>query len=262
MAAPCTSTIKLAILKEFGDLAEDQKSAAMKLAAEILAETLNVDPPTTLDEIFNILARPVERPFTLSGVLPSELRSLIKETVSVFAPTRRKNEENPSLAPLLTEAEKEDRERYLTLPGGLKVPKTATEPYIIFYPHFWVGPEAQGAEVWLRIWRGFISVQSLPDIHQMRHRRAETGMQSWFSLVKTINALNAPLVDMFYGFVDILVEILLLSRAPAGKHSIQTLTFWSNVETKRHSHKPLDYYSDINMARSALESPKNGLFRI
>lgn len=123
----CTSTIKLALLKEFAGAPQEKRDEAIQLAASVMAENSAQPLPNTLDDCFNTLARPVPRPFTIGSVLPNEVRSVIKETLTIFIP----HQQHAQVVVQSTVEEREERERNITLAGGVRVPKTAPEPHLL-----------------------------------------------------------------------------------------------------------------------------------
>ena len=247
----CTSTIKLALLKEFASAPQEKRDEAICLAAAVMAENSSQPLPNTLDECFNTLARPVPRPFTIGTILPIEVRSVIKETLTIFV------KHATPMPQLLQTAELEERERTVTLPGGIRVPKTAPEPYCIFYPHLW---QRTQVEQWFRHWAGLLAGTTVADIHLFKMRRLEQGVRAWFESLTS--DLTQQQVAIFFTMVDLLAELFLLIKGANNRPSIATLNFSAAVEGRRHGARPLDYFADLASARVATELPKNGMFRL
>lgn len=254
----CPSTIKLALLKAVLDAPADKRADTIRLAAEVLAEATSQQPPVTDEDCLDVLGSAVPRPFPIGGVLPQAVRSVIDESLSLFRECHR-----TIATPTATETpeEREDREKSIILPSGIKVQKTATEPYTIFYPHLWLGVDV---EVWFRNFATFTANHTIPDIHSMKLRRCEQGIRAWFTLIANVkNAQEfAPAhITIFYSFIDIIVELLLLIKHSGHRPSAPTLTFAASVELRRHSNRALDYFIDYSTARNAVEPPKN-VFRL
>lgn len=254
---PYTSTMKMAILKELNVVPEEHRSAALKLAAEVMAENTNQPLPEDDEHsLFSTLGRPIGRPFTLGSSLPPEVLRVLREVCVIFVP--HDAAKAPRDAPLLSIEEKDDREKNIVLPGGRKVPKLVLQPYALFYPHMWL---EKGYEEWIRGWMHMIAGTNVPDIHVLKLRRCEAMAQAWFKVFAKA-PLTEEAVTFWFGWVDILVEVYLLMKYTGHKPSSATLTFAALLEGRIHSGKPLDYYADILASRNAVEVPKNGGFRL
>ena len=246
----CTSNIKVALLKAFAIVPQGERAAAMRLAAEVLAENSQQPRPITEEDCYDILASPVPRPFSIGTTLPQSLRVIIDETAGLFTEQPRRSLTESKLVE--TAEEREDREKHLILPGGLKVLRFAAEPYSAFYPHLWMG---HNIESWLRVWEKFLAGHQIPDIHTLKLRRLESGIKAWFQLIEGSRELTGPQVAIFYSLIDPLIEVMLLIKCQ-GRPAVTTLTFAAAVECRRHANKPLDYFADISTARVATEAPK------
>ena len=254
---PYTSTMKMAIMKELNVVPEEHRSEALKLAAEVMAENTNQPLPENDEHsFFSALARPIGRPFTLGSSLPTEVLRVLREVCVIFVPRDAAKARDAAL--LLSIEEKDDREKNLVLPGGRKVPKVVLPPYTLFYPHMWM---EKGYEEWIRGWAQLISGTQVPDIHVLKLRRCESMAQAWFKVFAKA-PLSEEAVTLWFGWIDILVEVYLLMKYTGPKPSCSTLTFAALLEGRIHSGKPLDYYADILASRNAMEAPKNGGFRL
>ena len=182
---------------------------------------------------------------------------IIEETAGLFIEqARRTPNENQASRLVETTEEREDREKHLVLPGGLKVLRVASEPYSVFYPHLWIG---QTVESWMRIWSVFLNGHQIPDIHNLKLRRYLSGVTAWFQLTEGAQNLTAAQVTIFFTLIDPLIEVMLLIKC-TGRPAVTTLTFAAAVEFRRHSNKQLDYFADITTARAATDPPKNFRF--
>ena len=257
-ATECTSTMKLAIMKELVQIPNDQRAAALRLAAEVMAEQTGQALPNNADEQaqLNVISRPIPRPFSIATPLPMEVRTILREATILFVPHSFSAPSRETTQ--LTVEEKEDRERNVNLKGNIKVPKFVHHPYSLFYPHMW---ENKTFEEWFLQWTSLITGHPVPDVHILKVRRLEGAMRSWFSLFSK-KPLDADSVQMFFCIVDILGEVFLLLKYTGPRPSIATLTFSAALEARRHSGKAYDYFADLNTARSAVELPKNGMFRL
>lgn len=250
----CTSTIKLAILKEFTTVPPDRRPEAIKLAAQVMAENSNQPlPPDDEQSFLDVIARPIPRPFTLGSKLPIEVRNILREASLLFAPHAA-----TAAVEVATAEERDDRERNTTLPGNIKVPRTVPPPWNVFYPHMWMG---RTFEEWARNWTVLITGHPVPDVHVLKLRRCEAALSSWFAIFAN-QPLQEHSVIIFLSLADVLAEVFLLLKYSGPRPSVATLTFAAAIENRRQTGKVLDYFTDINSARAAIEIPKNGLFRI
>ena len=192
----CTSTMKLTILKEFTTVPPELRPEAIKLAAQVMAENSNQPlPPDDEQSLLDVIARPIPRPFTLGCKLPLDVRNVLRETCILFAPHAVAQTEVATSA--------EEKERNITLPGNIKVPRHVPQPWCAFYPHTWVG---RTFEEWSRAWTVLATGHPVPDIHVLKLTRCEAALSAWFALFAN-QPLQEHAIVMFLSLVDILGEI-------------------------------------------------------
>jgi hypothetical protein len=143
--------------------------------------------------------------------------------------------------------------------GGVKLWKSSEHPWTCFYAHHWVQGTFAG---WLVAWEALTKNFTVSDPHQHRQRSCERLMQSWFELtanITSVDQLNEAHVKMFQSIMDLLAEGYLMRKGiqfASNSHNA-TMMFAELCEKRRHDQKVTDYYSDLQTARSAKESPKN-----
>lgn len=273
---PLTATVKLAIHRALADVHEDKREKALRLIAEVLLDNVSKMPPPRLeneqDEDFwlRVVGSFAPRPWSLASTWPAEVRFVFAEVLTSFGPRGATTTATPPTAAITVETtgEKELRDKTMSL-HGYTFMKHAQGSWTLWYPNHWMSgdktrPGDKCFAHWRLLWSEFTRGYSLTDRDSARMTSIERMLDGWFEITEGL-ALEAVLpghLKQWFAIMDLLGETFLLMRNVSLQACQLTATamFASVNAHRRHTGKPIDYFTSLTEARCAKEIPKN-LFR-
>jgi hypothetical protein len=231
------------------------------LAAGCLAQMTNRPLPLenlALDDYIRVIASCVPQPFTVTSEIPEDVRKVLTRCKEAFCPSTTPPDRGqgpvPAQTTVETVAEKETRERYITI-HRVKYPRVVDGYYAVFYPHMWIG---KTAEAWLACYAGLSRNLIIPDIHTLKYEALLTILKGWFSWTSTVlkaDELTEPQTTTFNAIAEQAAELYLLMVSPSNvkRHTAPnaqvTATFFAAVTKRKHDpSQPVNFYQDLKDA--------------
>jgi hypothetical protein len=208
-------------------------------------------------------------PAAAGGPLPQQVRVIVDEVTTLFRVAAQagqqgvQGQQQGQLLVVSVEAQ-ERAEKFLTLPGGIRVTRAPDEKTAWMFPHPWITMcSTASVELATVEWHRQIEayfragVANVPELHQEKYQRCIAQQKFWIrgGHGRDVASTSTDQFRVFLNNTEMLLEVFLLSRKPTtASHTTMTSKLWSLVNAMHAKSEPLDYAKAISEAREVKDA--------